>query len=333
MASWLQRVGALFGGRSGAPVAAVPPVPATPAAPARAPAAPGAAPAALASAATPAAPANLPPAAAETPLDLQARFLTWLMGSRLDGPLRDSERRLIEQLDALIASRDSLSNLLPRAPAVIPQLMNSLRDENQSTGALAQRVARDPNLVVEVIRMANSAQAQGNAPVTEIAEAIRRLGLGGLHRAILRVVLKPMFDGHGDSLTARCTQRLWQHSEAKAEACQREAKARGLDPFEAYLAGLMHNVGWTAALRGLDRIEPHPPAQLSLAFVAAIEARRDTLFGLLARSWQLTDTLNGLADELQRDGLARASSALGQALRAAEQRASLEALGAVPVAR
>jgi HD-like signal output (HDOD) protein len=325
MASWLHRVGALFGGRGGAPAVAVPSVPAPPAGPAQAPVP-------AAAVVAPTAPVT-PPPAAEAPLDLQARFLAWLMGSHLDAPLRASERALIEQLDALIASRDSLASLLPRTPAVIPQLMNSLRDESQSTGALAQRVARDPHLVVEVIRMANSAQARGNAPVTEIAEAIRRLGLSGLHRAILRVVLKPMFDGHGDSLTARCTQRLWQHSEAKAEACQLEAKARGLDPFEAYLAGLMHNVGWTAALRGLDRIEPRAPAQLSLAFVAAIEARRDTLFALLAMSWQLTDALNALADELQREGLERATSALGQALRAAEQRATLEVLGAAPPAR
>ncbi len=312
MANWLQRVGAMFSGRSAEPAALARPAPPAPQAP-LVPAAPSAA----------QAPA---PAVPESALDLQTRLLVWLIGSRLDDPLRDSERRLIEQLDALIASRESIASLLPRAPAVIPQLMNSLRDENQSTSALAQRVARDPHLVIEVIRMANSAQAQGNAPVTDIADAIRRLGIGGLHRAILRVVLKPMFASQGNSLSARCTQRLWQHSEAKAEACAQEARGRGLDPFEGYLAGLMHNVGWTAALRALDRIEPHTPAQLSLPFVVAVEARRDTLFGLLATSWQLTDTLNALAAELQQDGLAQATSPLGQALRAAEQRASIEVL-------
>ena len=65
--------------------------------------------------------------------------------------------------------------------------------------------------------------------------------------------------------------------------------------------------------------------------LVAVEARRDTLFGLLAASWQLTDTLNALASELQQDGLALASSALAQALRAADQRASIEVL--LPSAR
>ena len=310
MSDWLRRVGALFGGRTKEPVAAAHRQP-TP---------------------TPAVQAGRGEPAAATALDagpdLQARFLAWLFGDPLAGPLRDSEKRLIDRLDALIAAKDSLASLLPRAPAVIPQLMNSLRDERQSTGALAQRVARDPHLVVEVIRMANSAQARAGAPVTDIAEAIQRLGTGGLQRAILRVVLKPMFDGQGDSLTARCTQRLWQHSEAKAEACQHEAKVRGLDPFEGYLAGLMHNVGWTAALRAIDRVEPRLPAQFSLAFAAAVESRRDSLFALLALPWQLTDSLSALAAELQHGGVAQAQSALGQALNKADQRASLEVLGA-----
>jgi HD-like signal output (HDOD) protein len=316
MATWLQRVGAMLSGRTAEPVVAVPKSPPAPVAPR--------VPDALARPAVPPAP--------ESVLDLQPRFLAWLFGGRLDDALQDGERRLLDQLDALIASKESLAALLPRTPAVIPQLMNSLRDESQSTDALAQRVARDPHLVIEVIRMANSAQAKGNAPVTDIAEAIRRLGLGGLHRAILRVVLKPMFDGQGDSLTARCTQRLWQHSEAKAEACLQEARARGMDPFEGYLAGLMHNVGWTAALRALDRIEPHAPARLSLPFAAAVEAQRDPLFAALATSWQLTDGLSALASELHQQGLVQAQSALGNALRSAHQPATLAMLGAAPAA-
>ena len=271
-------------------------------------------------------------ASAGAQLDLQPRFLPWLFGIRLDDTLRDTERRLLDQLDALMASKESLATLLPRAPAVIPQLMNSLRDERQSAGELAQRVAREPHLVIEVIRLANSAQAKAAAPVTDIAEAIRRVGLGGLQRAILRVVLKPMFDVHGDSLSARCTLRLWLHSEAKAEACQQEAQARGLDPFEGYLAGLMHNVGWTAALRGLDRIEPHAPAQMSQAFAAGVQRRSDTLFAMLAASWQLTDGLTALAAELRQHGLPQVQSALGHALRSADQRATLSMLGAAPPA-
>ncbi len=314
MGNWLHRVGALFGGRARVPRVTPPH--------ARAGAAP-----------TPAPPATAPAAATpvlDAVIDLQLPFFEWLIdaGPALDTALHDRERRLLARLDAVLASDTSRSALLPRAPAVIPQLLNSLRDDRQSAGAIAQRIARDPHLVAEVIRMSNSTQTRAIAPVTDIAEAVNRLGTDGLRRAIARVVLRPMFDGQADSLSARCAPRLWQHSEAKAAACMQEATARGLDAFEGYLAGLMHNVGWTAALRAIDRNTGGAPTQFSRAFAAAFEPRRESFFALLVMPWQLTDALTALGAELLDSGLCAARSPLGQALRAADARASLEMLGA-----
>ena len=316
MSNWLQRVGKWFGGRTSAPPPAVAPRPRAAFAAVRPPAA------------MPAAVAVAEPMTGTAPA-LRLPFFEWLLdaGPALDTSLHDSEKLLLARLDTVLASDSSRTSLLPRAPAVIPQLLNSLRDDSQSAEVLAQRVMKDPHLVAEVLRMANSAQARASAPVTEIAEAINRLGTDGLRRAIARVVLKPMFDGQADSLSARCAPRLWQHSEAKATACLDEASARGLDPFEGYLAGLMHNVGWTAALRAIDRSPGGAPTHFSRAFVAAFESRRETFFALLVMPWQLTDGLTALGVELLDGGLAAASSRLGEALRAADARASREMLG------
>ncbi len=321
MSSWMQRVGAMFGGRANPQVAAavaarVAPTP--PVAPVHGPA--------VAPALSGGEDADPVPTGAA---DLQLPLFEWVIGAgpALDTTLHDSERRLLAELDAVLASDASRNSLLPRAPAVIPQLLNSLRDESASAQELAQRVMRDPHLVAEVIRMANGAQARSTNPVTDIAEAIGRVGTAGLRRAIARVVLKPMFDGHAHTLSARCAARLWQHSEAKALACQGEAAMRGIDPFEGYLTGLMHNVGWTAALRAIDRAEGGAPAHFSRAFVAAFESRRETFFALLVMPWQLTDGLNALGIELLDGGLAGATSPLGEALRGADRRAALEMLG------
>ena len=317
MSNWMHRVGALFGGRSASPAAAsvvsrmapppsLPPLEADPVA-------------------GEAAPQEAPSPA----VDLQQPFFEWVVGAAASPAdlLQDSERLLLAHLDAVLASDDSRAALLPRAPAVIPQLLNSLRDEGQSATALAQRVMRDPHLVAEVIRLANSAHARADEPVVDIAQAIGRIGTNGLRRAIARVVLKPMFGGTADTLSARCAQRLWQHSDATAAACQHEAAARGLDPFEGYLTGLMHNVGWTAALRAIDRSEGGAPSQFSRAFIAAFERRRETFFALLVVPWQLTDGLTALGTALLDGELAAVRSPLGVALRAAEHRAALEMLG------
>ncbi|MFL6696364.1 MAG: HDOD domain-containing protein [Vitreoscilla sp.] len=261
-------------------------------------------------------------------VDLRYAFFDWVIGtvSASSEVLLAGERRLLAQMDAVLASADSRAALLPRAPAVIPQLLNSLRDEGQSAGALAERVMRDPHLVAEVIRMANSAYARADEPVVDIAQAIGRIGTNGLRRAIARVVLKPMFSGTEDTLSARCAQRLWEHSDAQAAACQQEATVRGLDPFEGFLTGLMHNVGWTAALRAIDRSMPGTPDQFSRAFVAEFDRRRETFFALLVIPWQLTAGLTALGIALRDGDRAAACSPLGEALRVANQRASLQML-------
>ena len=282
MSFWTQRVAALFGGP--------PPKAARPAAPVRAvpveqPAVPVAKPAATDA-----------PAVADTRLAL----FEWLAGpgSVLDAPLTPPEQRLLRHLDTLLGNDAARADLLPRAPAVIPQLMSSLRDEGQSAQALAQRVAKDANLVAEVIRLASSVHARADRPVADLADAIRRLGTEGLRRVIAKVVLKPIFDAPAHSLSGRAVSRLWAHAEAQAQACMDAAAAAGVDPFEAFVAGLMHNIGWSAALRAIDRSEGGAPAQFSQSFVLAFDARREQFFARLVKPWQLNAPLTALADAL-----------------------------------
>ena len=323
MSSWIQRVGALFGGHAAAPGVAAPRAARRSASPARA--------VAMMSAAPVAPLADLEPAgltAPETADDPQQALFGWLLGTgaSLDMPLLPHEHRRLARLDAVLADDDSHAELLPRAPAVIPQLMNSLRDERQSAHALADRVAKDPHLVAEVIRLANGAGVRAAEPVSDLPQAVLRLGTQGLRRAISKVVLKPIFDAPADSLSGRAAPRLWLHSEAAATECMRLAGAAGLDPFEGYLAGLMHNIGWTAALRILDRtpaVGGGAPLQFSSAFVLALKPRREMLFAKLVRPWQLTDALTALAAEILASGLRASPSTLAQALREADRHASL----------
>lgn len=315
MTNWLQRVGAMLGsGR-------------TAAAPARA-----AAPAPTASASPPSLPgAASAPVGAEagTSPDVVVPFVEWLLGvgPSFDAPLLPVERHLIAQLDGALAADAARADLLPRAPAVIPQLMNSLRDESQSSTALAARVAKDPHLVAEVLRLANSSATRGGEPVTDLSQAIGRLGTQGLRRAIAKVVLKPLFDAPSESLSGRAAPRLWQHSEAQAAECMRLMERAGAEPFEGYLAGLMHNVGWTAALRVLDRAGAARQPQFSIAFVHALDERREALFGLLVRPWKLTPALTALAGEVLHAGLSQTRSPLGQALWRADRQAASEVMG------
>ena len=291
----------------------------------------GAAPPAVPQNAAPPAQTELPRAGAPAPAvapDLQ--YFAWLTQSTPHEAAEPSahERRLLEYIDTVSADEEQRHTLVPRARAVIPQLMSSLRDESQSVQALSARVARDPNLVVAVLQLANSPGYGTGAPIEDLTQAIGRLGTDGLRQAIARVLLKPIFDAQADPLVGRTAERLWRHAEAKAALCQQTARLARVEPFDAYLAGLMHNVGWTACFRALDRSRNGVPASLSVAFVRALAPRRERLFALLLQSWRLSDAMTALADEVLAGGFAAARQPLATLLLSADRAAFLQLLRA-----
>ena len=217
-------------------------------------------------------------------------FFAWMVVGRADplAPPGLRERRLLRQLDRLVADTAAHGSLLPRGAAVVPQLLARLRSEASSASELSQHVSRDITLVAEVIRMANSPCYRREAVVVEVEQAIRVLGVDGLMSAIARTVLKPLIDARGGELAASGARRLWEHMDHKAQLCAALARSEGLEPFEGYLLGLVHDAVWSVVLRTMASIAGDRPWRLSAAFVAALAVRRDRLFGVVARTWQLT---------------------------------------------
>jgi hypothetical protein len=317
MANWVSRVSKLFSQE-----AATGKPPTAPAA--RAPAA--VVPQPAASATAPSAPPVLPP-------DLDDALFDWLAGTTPgpEGAASATESGWLAELDGLIAADKGKGELLPRAAGVIPPLLNSLRDENQSSTELSQRVARDPNLVAEVTRLGNSVTFRGAEAVTELADAVRRVGTAGVRQAIAKVVLKPMFDAQSGLWSSHAAPLLWAHSQAQADLCRAIGVARGLDPFEAYLGGLLDNIGWTAGLRALERVlERHPnPSGLmfSRGFKEGFKLRRERLFVQFVTAWRLNPALHAAARDVQQAGsFVSATDPLAQVLLAGDRLASLRML-------
>ena len=265
-----------------------------------------AAPAGAAAPSQPAAPRTsvaLPPGD-QASLDLE--FLAWIAEGTefVVAPAGARERAGLAHLDRLIADEAAHQRLLPRAAAVIPPLLARLRNPVLALRELSQQVSRDVTLVAEVVRMANSALYRRGESIVDLDQAIGRLGVEGMRRAITRALLKPLIDARGGRLVTCSARRLWDHSDKKAQLCAALARGVGIEPFEAYLAGLAHNAVWSAVLRALDEAEGAAAWRLSPAFVTALSGRSDRLFAVVARQWQLADGVSRAAADHATKGAA-----------------------------
>jgi hypothetical protein len=271
---------------------------------------------------------------AEDPAERRVRFFCWLLdapaAARAGSPPAAVVPYMLEQLDRVIASESLRAALLPRAPYVVPQLMKTLRDEHYSSVDVAHRISKDTVLAAEVVRSAGSAFQRGDDDgEIDLARAVAMIGTLGLRRAIASVVLRPIFDARGNTLSARAATQIWKDADKRARLCAAFASQMALDPFDGYLAGLLHNSGWTAALRAIDGLQDITVSAADLVHpdvVPQLVRRRDTLFGALVEPWGLSPAMDRLAAEVGSRGLDAVESPLGVALRSAERLAELHVL-------
>lgn len=265
------------------------------------------------------------------------RFFAWLVGvSAAAAPGHEDPpaaviQPLLERLDQVIASDTLRATLLPRAPHVVPQLMKTLRDESYSSVDVASRISRDVVLSAEVIRSATGSHRakDDDAGEIDLARAVAMIGTAGLRRAIASVVLRPIFEAGGDTLSAKAAVKIWRDADRKARLGAALASQASLDPFDGYLAGLLHNSGWSASLRAVDGFEDLLFGAEDLAHPAVVPEllrRRDALFGAIVGPWNLSPAIDRLAAEIGQLGLDAARSPLGLVLRQANRLAALYAL-------
>lgn len=219
-------------------------------------------------------------------LDLDLAFFHWLAGPHIAGAAGD-ETLVLDELTRLARDPLAASALVPRVPAVIPQVLRSLRDDAGSPADLARLVAQDAVLVAEVIREVNSPYYQPGTPVRNLEGALLLLGQNGLRMLLARVAFRRIISLQTSRLARLVAPQLWSQSEKCAQAASLLAQGHGADPFEAYLAGLMHNVGLVVALRVIDGLVPSGGLPDSDAFgLRLVQAARQISAGIAAQ-WEL----------------------------------------------
>lgn len=257
-------------------------------------------------------------------LDLDLSFYRWLEDGAAHAGAAPADL-ILDELARLARQPAAAAGLVPRVPAVIPQLLRSLRDESMSGGELARQVSQDVTLVAELIREVNRPYYRPTARIGNLEGALMLLGQNGLRMLLARVAFRPVIGAQSGRLARQAAPQVWHQSEKCAAAAAMAAPALGADPFEACLAGLMQNVGLIVAFRLIDQVAGTAPLPQSDAFAHALLDHARTLSARIAVLWELPAPVGQAI--LQAGQAAQAdTSPLAQALHAGDQLAKLRVL-------
>jgi len=170
-----------------------------------------------------------------SPSDLQA------------GP--DAVARLERAVQELASAGDLA---IPPYPAVALRVQQLMARTDFGLAEVAHLVGSDAVLAADVLRCASSAIYGRGGPVTNLTQAITRVGA----QQVLRLVVASSLGVHAQAPgpLAALRRAVWIEGLAGAAICQELARVRLLRQEEAFLLGLLHDFGKIVACASLESL-------------------------------------------------------------------------------
>ena len=198
---------------------------------------------------------------------------------------------------------DQIDNL-PTLPAVATRVLALAASEDSSARDLTEIIEADQSLTGRILALVNSAGFSRGNPVTTVARAVGLLGFEAIRNSVLSLKVFDQFSRKGSSAFRSAFDRtgFWKHSLGVATAAQMIARrVRRVSPEEAFVCGLLHDIGKIALDYALpktfDQVVRRVVAQ-RVTFASAelrILGLDHTAVGRrLAANWQFPDVLGNV---------------------------------------
>jgi HD-like signal output (HDOD) protein len=180
---------------------------------------------------------------------------------------------------------------LPQLPVVVREVLAMLNDRDVNLSAAASVAERDPVLTAEVIRVVNAVAYRAMRPVERLNQAFPRLGVRKLRAMLVGASMKSLAIRSGEGGEGLGAQ-LWRASNAAAIVAGETAREVGQPEDEAYLAGLLHDIGHLVLLKILHDYQQKTGRKVTRQLFEALARRWHEPLGLrLASNWGMPDPL------------------------------------------
>jgi putative nucleotidyltransferase with HDIG domain len=154
-----------------------------------------------------------------------------------------------------VRSRVERTSAIPTIPQVMKKILRTVEDPAASPAAVSKLVSSDPALTANILRVINAAVYGFVVRITSVNQAIVLLGLDVVRALLLGVSIFEMME--------RTAVGLWKHSLGCAITAKLLAQKKGMvDPEEASVAGLLHDIGKVV-------LSVQFPAEYQMALAAA----------------------------------------------------------------
>lgn len=213
----------------------------------------------------------------------------------------------VEEHPLYTVIQDDLVNdrlVLPSLPELAVRIRQLVDREDVTMQQVARLVQTDPAISAKLMKIANGALYHGMRQVESCLQAISRLGLVTTRNLVVSFVLRNLFrEKIHDARLMRHVTRLWEHSVEVGVIAQVLADVTpGMNPDEALLVGLLHDIGELVILSYAESSRQVRDDETALE--AVIADLKGELGALILREWKFSEafvTAAREAEEWRRD--------------------------------
>lgn len=189
---------------------------------------------------------------------------------------------------------------LPRLSGAAQRALGMLNDPSVDCAKLADVLGRDPSAATELLRVANSAAYRGIREVTRLDLACARMGRRALESIVLALTTKNLLVHKGGQRSLG--QELWERAIASGAVMAAMSKRLKFPEDDAFLVGLLHDIGSIAILRVVhDYEETHGRVVSNKTFDQICSEWHEHLGLRLADTWNLPTPLPDLIGSHHRE--------------------------------
>lgn len=179
---------------------------------------------------------------------------------------------------------------LPLLPGVAMEVTNVAAQESTDARAIAELLRKDQAMAAHVLRVVSSPLYSGRTQIVSLQQAVARLGVQKIREIALAIAFRVgvfKLKGYEAEVTG-----LFQHSVSAAMFAQEIARATRRNVEDAFMCGLLHDVGRPVILQALVQILQEQKLHVAPAAVIAATGEVHTdVGGTLADSWGLPEAV------------------------------------------